>query len=775
MRNYKVVVLLLVLVVALNVQNAMAFPTILNDFRTKYPDIVGSRIDSCLICHVNANPSLDDPQRNSYGIALNAANYQFSAIEQLDSDGDGFKNIDEINNLTFPGNSSDFPAIAVEGLFNIHGFKINESSGNGIAGWNITLSNATMQVNDTTEVDGQYHFHQLINGTYTVTEEMKNGFTNVTPTSVQVIINGNDVEGINFTNRPVAAVTTGNFAADQIGGEEVPAVDSMARGNAVFVLDGNEIRFRVEVANITNVTASHIHLAPFGVAGPIVVPLFLGPTKVGRFDGVLAEGKIEAENLTGPLEGMPFSALIDNMTAGNTYVNVHTTANPSGEIRGQIKVKAAPDMRFSISGFKKDDDGIGIKNWTIMLKNGTTDNIIDTMLTKSDGSYKFTILANGTYNVTEENKEGFTPSGDIFKVVNINGQNIVGINFTNIPSGPEEKETFNVSGFKINQNTGNGIKNWNITIANDTMQTSMLTGLDGSYKFEHLVNDTYTVSEEMKGGFTNVTPTSLNVTIVGGDISGINFTNVPIIIRNFTADLKGSEEVPPVSTFATGKAIFSLNNGVLKFKVNVTNITNATLSHIHLAPFGVAGPIVVPLFLGPTKSGRFDGVLAEGEIRAENLTGPLVGMPFEALIDNMTAGNTYINVHTTQHPGGEIRGQITLVKQLAEIKEFTTGDGNRAGSILANVTITNLDTGVHTFVVVVGGTDPLSGFPLVGTGTVRLDANQTLRMPVLISVPASTKPGQFDLFAGAFPFDEEILDPTALIGKLVGPETSTVS
>ena len=91
------------------------------------------------------------------------------------------------------------------------------------------------------------------------------------------------------------------------------------------------------VSNITNATASHIHLAPAGQNGPIVALLYPGPTKTDSFDGVLAEGNITAENLTGPLEGMPLSALIDNMTAGNTYVNVHTVQNPGGEIRGQIK------------------------------------------------------------------------------------------------------------------------------------------------------------------------------------------------------------------------------------------------------------------------------------------------------------------------------------------------------------------------------------------------------------------------------------------------------
>ncbi len=769
-RIYKIVILLLV--ASLTVQSATAFGGFLTDFKTKYPTTVGTKLDSCILCHTNPNPS-DDGSRNSYGLNFEGNDRNFTTIEQLDSDNDTFINIDEINNLTFPGNSSDFPIEAGK-TFNISGFKINDSTGIGIPEWNITLSNETMQINDSTEDDGSYNFDELNNGTYTVTEEMKDGFTNVTPISVEVTINGDDISGINFTNK-VIGVGIVNFAADMVGKEEVPSVENtFARGNAAIDFNGIEIKFRVEIANITNVTASHIHMAPVGVNGPIVANLFLGPTKEGRFDGMLAEGTIRQEDLVGPLAGMPLDVLIQNMTSGNTYVNAHTTQNPGGEIRGQIKA-GFPDMRFSISGFKLNNlTGNGIGNWNIMLKN-ETEEIIDTMLTNVDGSYRFAILANGTYNVTEEMKDGFTPVGDIFQIVTINGQNVDGINFTNIPEEAEEKK-FTISGFKIND-TGEGIENWNITINNDTMQDSTLTGIDGSYKFENLINGTYNITEETKEGFTNVTSTSVQVTIEGQDVTGINFTNrkIPVTISNFIANLKGSEEVPPVDTFATGGATFNLVDGTLKFKVNVENITNATASHIHLASVGVNGPVVVNLFIGPTKDGRFDGVLAEGEITVENLTGPLSGMSFDVLIDNMTAGNTYVNVHTTQNPGGEIRGQIRLIEELAEIKEFKVGNGNRAGSILANATITNLDIEPHNFVVVIGGVNSSTGFPLVGTGTVRLEANQTIRVPVLISVPASTQPGQYELFAGIFPFDNEVLDPNAPIGTLVGPEISTVS
>ena len=130
-----------------------------------------------------------------------------------------------------------------------------------------------------------------------------------------------------------------NFTAQLAGANEVPSVPTNARGNAVLQLndDGTELSYRVIVANIENVRFSHIHMAPEGVNGPIVVTLYPGPTIAGRVNGVLAEGTITAADLEGPMAGLPLSALIDRMNNGGLYINVHTDQSPPGEIRGQIK------------------------------------------------------------------------------------------------------------------------------------------------------------------------------------------------------------------------------------------------------------------------------------------------------------------------------------------------------------------------------------------------------------------------------------------------------
>ena len=162
-------------------------------------------------------------------------------------------------------------------------------------------------------------------------------------------------------SRPTALVATQsaapdvpaplNFVAHLTGASEVPARETPAVGEVKFQLspDGTQLEYRLISSNITNVFVSHIHLGAADVAGPVTVFLF-GPVAPGggRSDGVLAHGTITAANLIGPLAGHPFSDLIAAMTAGGTYVNVHTNDGvdgtntgpgdfPGGEIRGQLR------------------------------------------------------------------------------------------------------------------------------------------------------------------------------------------------------------------------------------------------------------------------------------------------------------------------------------------------------------------------------------------------------------------------------------------------------
>ena len=142
-----------------------------------------------------------------------------------------------------------------------------------------------------------------------------------------------------------------NFVAHLSGDEEVPLRETGGAGQAVFQLNSSEsqLAFRLIVANIDNVIASHIHLGPAGANGPVVAFLY-GPAAPagGRIQGVIGEGLIDSSDLTGPLLGLELSVLIEALRTGGAYVNVHTNDGidpvntgpgdfPGGEIRGQIR------------------------------------------------------------------------------------------------------------------------------------------------------------------------------------------------------------------------------------------------------------------------------------------------------------------------------------------------------------------------------------------------------------------------------------------------------
>ena len=133
-----------------------------------------------------------------------------------------------------------------------------------------------------------------------------------------------------------------HFVAVQSGAEEVPPVATQGRGTAVFSLspDGTELSFRLITANVANITQAHIHLAPRGVNGPIVVFLFgLVPAGVSS-TGVLATGTIVQSDLI-PRPAIGFGGtmaeLVAELRSGGAYVNVHTLAFPGGEVRGQVR------------------------------------------------------------------------------------------------------------------------------------------------------------------------------------------------------------------------------------------------------------------------------------------------------------------------------------------------------------------------------------------------------------------------------------------------------
>ena len=147
---------------------------------------------------------------------------------------------------------------------------------------------------------------------------------------------------------PVAAASQ-DFTA-RLGGEhEVPPRATDATGVATFQLseDGTALSFSVNVSNIENVFAAHIHCGAKRVNGPVGVTLFMGTPGGGAVSGTLAKGTITAPDAGNGCGWADLAAVVAAMNSGNAYVNVHTNDGvaptntgpgdfPGGEIRGQI-------------------------------------------------------------------------------------------------------------------------------------------------------------------------------------------------------------------------------------------------------------------------------------------------------------------------------------------------------------------------------------------------------------------------------------------------------
>ena len=133
------------------------------------------------------------------------------------------------------------------------------------------------------------------------------------------------------------APTNKTYVANLIASNEGAGRTSPGSGVAAFVDLGTEIDWTLTLTNMTAVTASHIHLGDATkvgtTAGPVIINLFIPNGASGTLNGEVAHGSItKANNVNVSLDSL--RVLFNN---ANAYVNVHTSANPGGEIRDQVR------------------------------------------------------------------------------------------------------------------------------------------------------------------------------------------------------------------------------------------------------------------------------------------------------------------------------------------------------------------------------------------------------------------------------------------------------
>jgi len=379
-----------------------------------------------------------------------------------------------------------------------------------------------------------------------------------------------------------------HFTAKLDGAQENPPVSTTAMGTGTFILNstGTELAYQITYNGLTGTFAqAHFHNAATGTNGGIVRNL--------TFTGNTSSGVWRSSDATQPLT----EALVKELLSGKIYVNIHSSTNTGGEIRGQVLV----------------DYGVGLS----ANLNGAQENPPVTTAATGTGSFYLKSSSSGTVTELEYH----------ITVAGLSG-NIAQAHFHNAAAGANGNVVRDIS---FNNNTASG--SWKSNDATQPLTAALVTEL--------LANRLY----------VNV-HTAANS---GGEIRGQVRVATGI---GFTANLEGAQENPPVTTNARGTGTFVLNNDGTELTYDVTGAgfgSRVTNGHFHNGAVGVNGLVVRNFSFLATATG---GLAATAHGVWKNTDASQALTP--ALVNDLLNGNIYANLHTSANGGGEIRGQLKL-------------------------------------------------------------------------------------------------------------------
>lgn len=135
--------------------------------------------------------------------------------------------------------------------------------------------------------------------------------------------------------------------------------------------------------------------------------------------------------------------------------------------------------------------------------------------------------------------------------------------------------------------------------------------------------------------------------------------------ERFSASLSGGNEVPPINTAGTGNFEMTIQGTDINFSLTFSDLSSTlTFAHVHFAPTKVSGGVMIFLCGGggqPACPAATSGSIT-GTITAANVTGPTgqgiaVG-DLDSALEAVRSALGYVNMHTTNFPPGEIRGEV---------------------------------------------------------------------------------------------------------------------
>ncbi len=374
------------------------------------------------------------------------------------------------------------------------------------------------------------------------------------------------------------------FSATLDSTQEVPSPSgaSTARGTGAFTLNAarNELAYHITVTGLTgNINAGHFHNAPAGVAGGVVRAL--------SFDGNSASGvwkNTDAQPLT--------DSLVTQLLLGRLYVNIHTSANPAGEIRGQVLLTNGIAFRAALDTLQEVPTptgafGAGGTGW-FSLNSG-----------RNELRYHITFHGlTGPATAAHFHRAEPGVSGGVVRAITLDG------------------------------NTASGT--WKNTDAQPFTSDLLHDLLMGRL-------------------YVNVHTATNPAGEIRGQVdlaSGIGVT----------AELDSTQEIPAPTGAggARGTGAFTLNTSrtELDYRITVAGLTGLpTAAHFHNAPPGVSGGVVRAISLvGNTGVGTWK------DTDTQTLS--------DSMVSELLRGRVYVNVHTSLNPPGEIRGQLGIGPQI---------------------------------------------------------------------------------------------------------------
>lgn len=483
------------------------------------------------------------------------------------------------------------------------------------------------------------------------------------------------------------------FAARMNGGQEVPAVSTNALGLGFFYLNDTRdtLCFEMTATGLSGaISGIHIHDGAAGTNGPVLVDMTTYVT------GNRIKGTLSGSALT--------TSLIQKMFASELYLNLHTAANMNGEIRGQILPEEDKGMSVMIDGSQEvpavTTNATGLGFFMLQKHEGKLSfNIVADGLSGAITAAHLHKAVAGSNGGVVQDLSSFISGNRISGSVDpsmyleaLKGDSLyLNIHTAANPNGEirgqlvlehylhfdamldEAQETTPVTG--TNDGIGEATMKLNYTF--DTLwYHAQMNDLSGPITAAHFHKGEAGTSGGVVIGIPSaningnvisgmITGAALADTFLEDMLSGAIYLNIHTTMNpngevrgqvyrtfreGYTYHLNGAQEVPEVSSNASGTGMVSIDRDQTSahYMMVFDDLTGFSAAHFHNNVSGMNGPVMYNIGVNHSNGGIF------GYWTEDDATTPFT----TAMSNKFRKDSVYVNVHTTANPDGEIRGDV---------------------------------------------------------------------------------------------------------------------